>query len=305
MNNDQLHKDAVRLLQRRQASGTEATAKATALSYNKRRKQATAELRPILKSIWEKLESGESVGPYTSKEDWASHQSITIRQVQRIIAGPKKRPQSTGVVLKEGMTVKLGDYTYLVKSYDLRALAITLETLPVAKKKDDGAEIATPFFAKTTKKDKKDVRETAHFIIESNDKKGRAAQFKVVPLQAMPSNYFYDTGWMTLSTAKFDLVRAEALYVEMLEEIKEGMSCDHGAYYSPVYDKDGKEIEYPAHSVNPECSDCCPQAEAATVTPERAPDKVARANDAAYAAAVADALRRCPVDCDAEAHGRV
>jgi len=39
-----------------------------------------------------------------------------------------------------------------------------------------------------------------------------------------------------------------------------------------------------------------------TVTlPERAPDQAARRNDAGYDAAAADALRRCPADCDAEA----
>lgn len=112
MNNDQLHKDAVKLLQQRQPSGTEATSKAATLSYNKRRKQATAELRPILKQIWDALERGETVGGWATKEDWAKSQStsshpISIRQIQRIIVGaPQKRHD---VVLKVGMTVKVND----------------------------------------------------------------------------------------------------------------------------------------------------------------------------------------------------
>src|ERR1019366_5696412 len=103
MNNDILHQQAVKLLIARQATDTEAKAKITAKDYNQRRREATANLRPVLIRIWEALGNGESVGGYTSKEDWASSQSITIRQIQRIIAGtPQKRHD---VALKVGMTV--------------------------------------------------------------------------------------------------------------------------------------------------------------------------------------------------------
>lgn len=118
MNNDQLHEEAVKLLLARQATGTETNAKATAKSYNRRRREATAALRPILTQIWDALAAGESVGGYTSKEDWAKSQStsqhpITIRQIQRIIAGtPQKRRHD--VVLKEGMTVKIGDKVFTI-----------------------------------------------------------------------------------------------------------------------------------------------------------------------------------------------
>jgi len=107
MTNDQLHEDAVKLLLQRQRNATETTAKGVVKSYNQRRREATAKLQPILTQIWDALERGESVGGHCGKEDWASSQSITIRQIQRIIAGtPQKRHD---VVLKVGMTVKVND----------------------------------------------------------------------------------------------------------------------------------------------------------------------------------------------------
>jgi len=106
MTNDQLHEDAVKLLLQRQRNATETTAKGCVKSYNQRRREATAALQPILAAIWKCLQNGESVGGFTSKEDWASSQSITIRQIQRIISGtPQKRHD---VVLKVGMTVTVG-----------------------------------------------------------------------------------------------------------------------------------------------------------------------------------------------------
>jgi hypothetical protein len=103
MTNDQLHEDAVKLLLQRQRNATETNAKGCVKSYNRRRRQATADLQSKLAAIWECLQNGESVGGFTSKEDWASSQSITIRQIQRIIAGtPQKRHD---VALKVGMTV--------------------------------------------------------------------------------------------------------------------------------------------------------------------------------------------------------
>ena len=119
MNHDQLHEEAVRLLLARQANGKESEAKAIGKSYNQRRREATAALQPILTKIWDALAKGESVGGYTSKEDWAKSQSatehpITIRQIQRIIAGtPQKRHH---VALKEGMLVKVGDKVFTITS---------------------------------------------------------------------------------------------------------------------------------------------------------------------------------------------
>jgi hypothetical protein len=105
MTNNQLHEDAVKLLLQRQRNATETTAKSCVKSYNQRRREATAALQSILAAIWKCLAQGESVGGFTSKEDWASSQSITIRQIQRIISGtPQKRHD---VVLKVGMTVTI------------------------------------------------------------------------------------------------------------------------------------------------------------------------------------------------------
>lgn len=109
MNNDTLHAEAVKLLIVRQR------ADGNCKDYNLRRREATAALRPILKQIWDKLEAGESVGSYTSKESWAASQSIKIRQIQSIIAGPQKKAQSLRVVsLKEGMTVRIGKRTFVI-----------------------------------------------------------------------------------------------------------------------------------------------------------------------------------------------
>jgi hypothetical protein len=138
MNNDQLHKDAVKYLQQRQRSGTETTAKDVDKSYNQRRREATANLRRILKQIWDCLQNGESVGGYTSKEDWASHQSVTIRQIQRIIEGPKS--QRHDVALKVGMTVTLTgqlscDGIKVVLTQALIDLLVPVVTKPTKSKK--------------------------------------------------------------------------------------------------------------------------------------------------------------------------
>ena len=125
MNNDQLHEEAVRLLLDRQRNATETNAKNCVKSYNQRRREATANLQPVLIRIWEALGNGESVGGYTSKEDWASSQSITIRQIQRIIAGtPQKRHD---VVLKEGMVVKVDGVKVVLTLAHIYLLAPSLK----------------------------------------------------------------------------------------------------------------------------------------------------------------------------------
>lgn len=99
MNNDLLHAEAVRLLIQRQTTG------AAIKSYNARRRAATAALQPVLQKIWGKLENGESVGGYTSKEGWSESQGVSIRQIQRIIRGTAQTRHH--VVLKSGMIVKI------------------------------------------------------------------------------------------------------------------------------------------------------------------------------------------------------
>ena len=105
MSNDGLHNQAVKLLLERAATAPEVAAGAVRKSYNERRKEATAALRPVLTKIRELLGSGQSVGGFTSKESWAASQSIKIRQIQTIIAGPKPKAQS--VRLQVGMVVSV------------------------------------------------------------------------------------------------------------------------------------------------------------------------------------------------------
>jgi hypothetical protein len=62
MTNDQLHENAVKLLLQRQRNMTENTAKGCMKSYNQRRREATADLRPLLAQIWEAFDNGETVG---------------------------------------------------------------------------------------------------------------------------------------------------------------------------------------------------------------------------------------------------
>jgi len=132
MTNDQLHENAVKYLLQRQRNATETNAKGVVKSYNQRRREATAKLQPILTQIWDALERGESVGGHCGKEDWASSQSITIRQIQRIIVGtPQKKRHD--VALKVGMTVTVDG----VKVVLTQALIDLLVPTPkkVAKKK--------------------------------------------------------------------------------------------------------------------------------------------------------------------------
>ena len=91
VSNQELHQQAVKLLLEFQATKVEIRAGEVRKSYNQRRKDATAELRPVLAAIWKAFERGETVAGYASKEVWAKSQSIKIRQVQKIIAGPQPK----------------------------------------------------------------------------------------------------------------------------------------------------------------------------------------------------------------------
>lgn len=103
--NDSLHAQAVQLLLQRAATAPEVAAGLVRKSYNARRREATAELRPVLTQVWEALGRGESVGGFTTKEAWAAGQSIKIRQIQKIIAGKPQKAYS--VRLQVGMVVEV------------------------------------------------------------------------------------------------------------------------------------------------------------------------------------------------------
>jgi RNA polymerase-binding transcription factor DksA len=148
MSNDSLHESAVKLLLARTATTSEVASKGAVKSYNLRRREATAKLQDVLTKIFACLARGESVGGYTSKETWASSQSITIRQIQRIIAGPKpqaKRPQSTDVALIAGMTVLIDGLKLVLTEGNLASLkgeAIHIATNLADKKKYAGPTAA-------------------------------------------------------------------------------------------------------------------------------------------------------------------
>jgi hypothetical protein len=152
MSNDSLHESAVKLLLDRARLPKEDAARGVVKSYNLRRKEATAALRPILTNIFACLTKGESVGGYTSKEDWSAAQSITIRQIQRIVAGPKpqaKRPQSTDVALTltAGMTVTIDGLKITLTEGQITFLKD--EATTIAKQKADAKKFAGPTRAET------------------------------------------------------------------------------------------------------------------------------------------------------------
>jgi len=129
MPNQELHNNAVKLLLARTATGTETAAKAatkklkpTIKSYNQRRREATEKLRPILKEIWACFDRGESVGGFTGKEAWAAGQSITIRQIQRIIAGSK---QATSCRLRGGLVVTVAGRQFRLREVDVESITTT------------------------------------------------------------------------------------------------------------------------------------------------------------------------------------
>ena len=109
----------------------------------------------------------------------------------------------------------------------------------------------------TKKKSKtKDVRETAHYRLDNDGRKGRARQFRVVPKEDYTRDFVYEIGWTNLTEARRRLEATEQRHGESDINIREGIACDHDVLYDPIYDKDGKEIECQPHSVNPECEDC-------------------------------------------------
>lgn len=70
MSNDELHKQAVDLLERLKATRAESRAKSTLKNYNTRRKEAAAAVRPVLTALWEAFERGETVGGCKGRKEW-------------------------------------------------------------------------------------------------------------------------------------------------------------------------------------------------------------------------------------------
>jgi hypothetical protein len=94
----------------------EEIAKATkkAADYNEVRRDRTEKLRRAVTEVWAALEAGKTVNGFTRKEEWArwynenARTKNPIRQIQKIIAGPKpKEANSVRVVtIRPGMTLK-------------------------------------------------------------------------------------------------------------------------------------------------------------------------------------------------------
>jgi hypothetical protein len=151
MNNDILHQQAVKLLVARQATNSEVNAKGVAKSYNQRRREATAALRPILIQIWEAFDRGESVGGFTGKEAWCAGQSIGIRHCQKIVEGPK--PKANSVRPTCAKCAKLEEKIETMKKANLalvdvnKALKEEVRLLKPAQRKRilaDRAQVAAP-----------------------------------------------------------------------------------------------------------------------------------------------------------------
>jgi hypothetical protein len=132
MNNEALHNEAVKLLIKiNDEKKKSEDARVVAQDYNGRRRANTAALRLILTQIWDALARGESVGGFTSKEAWAKGQSISIRHVQKIIAGPQPN-KANSVRLTVGKLVKIGDSEYALTEEMLNAIIKAVPT-PTAK----------------------------------------------------------------------------------------------------------------------------------------------------------------------------
>lgn len=107
--NQKLHDEAVHLMQEMQRAKSEETAQQTNKSYNQRRKDAKAKLKPVLDAIWKKFEDGETVGGYSGKKEWCKKTGyFTYQWCNRIVSGgdsnaSKKRKSlslEVGVVVK-------------------------------------------------------------------------------------------------------------------------------------------------------------------------------------------------------------
>lgn len=109
--NQDLHDHAVKLLVEIDAS------KKRSSDYNKRRREATEKLRPVLRKIWEAFDNGETVGGYTGKKEWCKQvQSITYRRCLQIINGESQTKQVKSLHLKEGTLVTVSGVRYRIAS---------------------------------------------------------------------------------------------------------------------------------------------------------------------------------------------
>jgi alkylated DNA repair dioxygenase AlkB len=109
--NQDLHDHAVKLLVEIDASKKKST------DYNKRRREATEKLRPVLKKIWEAFDTGDTVGGCTGKKEWCKQvQSITYRRCLQIINGESQTKQVKSLHLKEGTLVTVSGVRYRIAS---------------------------------------------------------------------------------------------------------------------------------------------------------------------------------------------
>jgi alkylated DNA repair dioxygenase AlkB len=113
--NQDLHDHAVKLLVDIDASEKRSS------DYNKRRREATEKLRPVLKKIWEAFDNGETVGGCTGKKEWCKQvRSITYRRCLQIINGESQTKQVKSLHLVVGKLVTIdGDDTV----YEIRGIA--------------------------------------------------------------------------------------------------------------------------------------------------------------------------------------
>ncbi|HEY6372323.1 MAG TPA: hypothetical protein VIX37_17235, partial [Candidatus Sulfotelmatobacter sp.] len=80
--NQDLHDQAVKLLVEIDGS------KKKSIDYNKRRRAATAALRPVLTKIWAAFDRGETVGGCAGVKEWCKKiGTITYRRCRQIITG--------------------------------------------------------------------------------------------------------------------------------------------------------------------------------------------------------------------------
>src|SRR5450631_89438 len=83
--NQNLHDKALKLLTEMQANAPEKKAKGVVSDYNKRRKAATASLKPVLTDIEACFKRGESVGGQYTIKDWCGKIGyITYRRFHQI-----------------------------------------------------------------------------------------------------------------------------------------------------------------------------------------------------------------------------
>ena len=86
--NTDLHAEAVRLMNQMKPEKPEIAAKETVAGYNKRRKETTAALKPVLVQIDDAFKRHETVGGWSSMKQWCEKVgTLTYARVRQIITG--------------------------------------------------------------------------------------------------------------------------------------------------------------------------------------------------------------------------